>query len=88
MSTKSSSYKLSSVQWDCPAASCDGWLDCYGHETGANEKPVVEWVSCSKKCGEWFMISKYAAKRPCSACGKAILKASFSLFQIYSLPKI
>ena len=72
MNTPIKSYRLHSIDWDCPDDTCQGWLEAYGHENGHDAKPTIKFVKCSRSCGGRFIISSFQQKDPCYACKKNI----------------
>lgn len=71
------SYRLHSVDWDCPDDNCQGWLEAYGHENGHEARPTIKWVKCSRKCGGRFIISSFQQRDPCYGCKKNIKVVHF-----------
>jgi hypothetical protein len=56
-------YRLTSVEWDCPNNECKGWLELFGHENGTGCKPTIKWIRCSNQCGIQCIISAFQQKK-------------------------
>ena len=81
MTTTKNKQQAMPQQWDCPHASCDGFLQLYG-DPGDDGKLVAKSVFCSrdksqeKPCPLRLMFSRYLGT--CKACNVDMKLVSFT----------